>query len=74
MALNRLDVVAAEIRNAYLKARSSQKDYIICGPEFGLEHFDKKSITRRALYGVKAAGRDFRKKLRECVCHLNFDS
>ena len=35
-ALNNLDVFAADIRNAYLQAPSSQKDYIICGPEFGL--------------------------------------
>ena len=34
-ALNDLDVFAADIRNAYLQAPSSQKDYIICGPEFG---------------------------------------
>ena len=33
-ALNDLDVFAADIWNAYLQALSSQKDYIICGPEF----------------------------------------
>ena len=74
VALNGLDVVAAEIRNAYLKARSSQKDYIICGLEFGLEHFDKKAITRREIQGGKAAGINFRNHLRECMFHLNFDS
>ena len=37
-ALNELDVFAAVIRNAYLQAPSSQKDYIICGPEFGVEN------------------------------------
>ena len=37
-ALNDLDVFAADIRNAYLQAPSSQKDYIICGPEFGVEN------------------------------------
>ena len=36
-ALNDLDVCAADIRNAYLQAPSSQKDYITCGPEFGLK-------------------------------------
>ena len=36
-ALNDLDVFAADIQNAYLQALSSQKDYIICGPEFGAE-------------------------------------
>ena len=37
-ALNDLDVLAADIRNAYLQAPSSQKDYIICGPEFGIKN------------------------------------
>ena len=37
-ALNDLDVFAADIRNAYLQAPSSQKDYIICGPEFGVKN------------------------------------
>ena len=37
-ALNHLDVFAADIRNAYLQALSSQKDYIICSPEFGVEN------------------------------------
>ena len=37
-ALNGLDVFAADIQNAYLQVPSSQKHYIICGPEFGLEN------------------------------------
>ena len=37
-ALNDLNVFAADIRNASLQALSSQKDYIICGPEFGVEN------------------------------------
>ena len=40
-ALNGLDVFAADIRNAYLQAPSSQKDYILCGPEFGIENVGK---------------------------------
>ena len=37
-ALNGLDVFAADIRNTYLQVPLSQKHYIICGPEFGLEN------------------------------------
>ena len=73
-ALNELDVCAADIRNAYLQAPSSQKDYIICGPEFGLENVGKRALIHRALYGGKAAGRDFRNHLRTCMRHLNFIS
>ena len=37
-ALNELDVFVVDIRNAYLQAPLSQKDYIICRPEFGVEN------------------------------------
>ena len=73
-ALNDLDVFAADIRNAYLQAPSSQKDYIVCGPEFGIENVGKNALIRRALYGGKAAGKDFRNHLRSCMRHLDFVS
>jgi hypothetical protein len=71
-ALNDLDIFAADIRNAYLQAPSSQKNYIICGPEFGLENVGKVALIHRALYGGKSAGRDFRNHLRSCMHFLNF--
>ena len=73
-ALNQLDVCAANIRNAYLQALSSWKDYIICGPEFGLENVGKVALVHRAWYGGKTAGRDFCNHLRLCMHHLNFKS
>jgi len=73
-ALNGIDVMAADIRNAYLQAPSSQKDYIICGLEFGPENVGKPALIRRALYGGKTAGRDFRNHLRACMHHLGFAS
>lgn len=71
-ALNGLDVWGADIRNAYVQAPSSRKDYIICGPEFGLENVGKPALIVRALYGGKTAGRDFRNHLRSCMRHLEF--
>ena len=73
-ALNGIDILAADIRNAYLQAPSPQKDYITCGPEFGLENVGRKALIRRALYGGKAAGRDFCNHLCECMNHLQFQS
>ena len=73
-ALNGLDVQAADIQNAYIQAPSSRKDYIICGPEFGLENVGRVALIHRALYGGKTAGRDFRNHLRGCMRHLNFTS
>ena len=34
----------ADTRNAYLQSPTSQKHYIICGPEFGMENVDKAII------------------------------
>jgi len=73
-ALNGLDVPAADIRNAYLQAPSSEKHYIVCGAEFGLEKVGKTALIKRALYGDKSAGRDFRNHLRLCMDHLGFVS
>jgi hypothetical protein len=73
-ALNGLDVFAADIRNACLQAPSSQKDYIVCGPEFGIENVRKIALIRRALYGGKSAGKDFRNHLHSCMHHLDFTS
>jgi hypothetical protein len=73
-ALNRVDICAADIRNAHLQAPSSCKDYIVCGSEFGLENLGKSALIHRALYGGKSAGRDFRNHLRSCMRHLNFIS
>ena len=47
---------------------------MICGPEFGLENVGKRALIKRALYGGKAAGRDFRNHLRHCMKHLGFTS
>jgi hypothetical protein len=69
-ALNGVDVCATDIRNAYLQAPSSCKDYIICGPEFGIENVGKVALIHQALYGGKSAGHDFRNHLRSCMRHL----
>jgi hypothetical protein len=62
-ALNGLDVFAADIRNAYLQAPSSCKDYIARGPEFGIENVGKTALIWCTIYGGKTAGRDFRNQL-----------
>jgi hypothetical protein len=55
-ALLDLPVMGADIRNAYLQAPSSEKHFIICGPEFGIENAGSVELIRRALYGDKVAG------------------
>ena len=67
-ALNGIDIWMADILNAYLQAPLSEKHYIICGLDFGLEKIV------RALYGGKTSGQDFRNHLRSCMDHLEFKS
>jgi hypothetical protein len=66
-AMMGMDVFAADIQNAYLQAPSSEKHFVICGPEFGLENVGRVALIRRALYGGKVAGRDFWHHLRSCM-------
>ena len=73
-ALNGLDVCMADIRNAYLQSPTSQKHYIICGPEYGMENVGKVAIMHRAVYGGKTSGRDFRNHLRSCMHFIYFTS
>ena len=57
-----------------LQALSLEKHFIICIPEFGLEIEEKRAIIRIALYGGKAASKEFRNPLRSCMSHLNSKS
>ena len=72
--LNDVDVTAADIQNAYLQATYSEKHYLICGKEFGVEHKGKTALIRCALYGEKLAGRDFWTHLKICMTFLGFKS
>lgn len=52
----------------------SQKNFVICGPEFGLENVGKVALIHQVLYRDKSAGCDYRNHLRICMEHLNFSS
>ena len=73
-ALNGLDVCAADIQNAYLQAPTTERHYIICGDEFGLENVGKRALIRRALYGGKSAGADYWRHVRKAMDEMNFQS
>ena len=55
-ALNGLDVCAADVKSAYLQAPTSEKHYVICGPEFPLEYQGRIGVIKRALYGGNLLG------------------
>jgi hypothetical protein len=73
-ALLSLNVCACDIQNAYLQAPSSEKHYIICGAEFGLENVGKIAKIVRALYGGKSAGADYWRHVRSAMNEMGFES
>jgi hypothetical protein len=58
-ALNDLDVKMADIENAYLTARITEKVWTVLGPEFG-DDAGKRALIVRALYGLISASAAFR--------------
>ena len=73
-SLNGLNMLSADVMNAYLTAPTSDNHYILCGPEFGSEPQSRKSIVKRSLYGNKSTGHNFRKHLCDCLEHMVFES
>ena len=73
-SLNGLSIYGADIQNAYLQAPTSEKHYIICCEEFGLENMGKFAVIRRTLYGGKAAGSDYCQHVRKVMLAMNFES
>ena len=73
-SLHQTKLLAADIRNAYLQAPTSENHYIICGIELGLENVGKRALIVRALYARKVAGHDFWHHLRSCMEFLGFKS
>ena len=71
-ALHNVSVCAADICNAYLSAPSSEKYYVIYGPEFGSQHEGCAALIRRALYGGKAIGRDYWYQSDTTLLHQKF--
>ena len=60
-ALNDLDILSADIGNAFLNAPPRERVHVILGPElFGKEKEGRTAIVVRALYGLKSASAAWR--------------
>ena len=69
--LNKLEIWAADIGNAYLEAQTKEKLFIIAGPEFGdLE--GKILIFDKALYGLVTSGARWHDKLYDVLQEMGF--
>ena len=55
-ALNDLDILAADVQNAYLNAPTKERCWFRAGLEFGPDNVDRPVRIVRALYGLKSSG------------------
>jgi len=69
--LNGLETYATDIGNAYLEAKTSEKVYIIAGPEFG-ELQDHLLVIVKAIYGLRSSGARWHDKFSDCLRDMGF--
>jgi hypothetical protein len=69
--LNGLDLWATDIGNAYLEAFTSEKVYIIAGPEFGELEGHILTISK-ALYGLRSSGARWHDRFADCIMEHGF--
>ena len=65
-ALNDLNILSADIQNAYLEAQTCEKLWAWAGKEFGSNEGRPMKIVR-ALYGLKSSGKMFRDTLARTI-------
>ena len=72
-ALNDLNVLGADVQNAFLTAPNKEKVWMIAGPEFGVDE-GKTFLVVKALYGLKSASFSSRSFMAEKLTQLGFQS
>ena len=70
-ALNDLDLLGADVQNAYINAKTNEKVYTTAGPEFGSNQ-GRPAIIVRALYGLKSSGARWRDHFSNILRDINF--
>jgi hypothetical protein len=69
--LNHLKLWSTDIVYAYLEAYTSEKVYIIAGPEFG-EREGHILIISKALHGLQSSGARWHNRFADCVREIGF--
>ena len=69
--LNRVQIVSADVSNAYLEAETREKVYIIGGLGFG-ELEGSTLVIFKALYGLKSSGKRWHEKLHDILRAMEF--
>ena len=70
-AANGLKTIIGDIGNAFIQAKTKEKCYITCGPEFG-EHFGCVALIVKALYGLRTSAERFHSLLSDFLRGLGF--
>lgn len=71
-ALNDLDVLCADVSNAYINATCREKTHFKAGSEFGPNNQGRMVIIVRALYGLKSSGAAWRAHLAQTMSDMGF--
>lgn len=71
-ALNGLDILSADIGNAYLQAPVREKIHTTAGPEFGLQRVGQTVIIVCAMFGLKSSGVAWHAQLSSTLHDMNF--
>ena len=74
VALKNLDIIATDIKNAYLNSPCDKKIWTYLGTEFGPKIKVKWALIVHSLYGLKSAGEAYCYHLATCLEHLGFTS
>jgi uncharacterized protein YciI len=69
--LNHLEIWSTDIGNAYLETYTSEKVFIISGPEFG-EREGHILIISKALYGLQSSGARWHNLFADCIREIVF--
>ena len=69
--LNGMETWAADVGNAYLEAKTSERVYIIAGPEFG-EREGHIMVIFKALYGLRSSGKMWSQRFSDCLREMGF--
>ena len=67
-----LELWQTNIGNAYLKAKTKEKVYVIAGPEFGKELEGHHLVIVRALYGLKTSGLRWHERFADVLREMEF--
>jgi len=67
-----LKCVAGDVGNAFLTSYTTEKLFIIAGPEFGPNLEGKRMILVRSVYSTRSAAARFHESLSAKLCRINF--